>query len=604
MIAISRTNLLKSRNAVQLGFLWLTVALLLAGCASGQPKTGLFTTATHAGTVTILRVDDSWHPNPEKRGPYKYGDSQADYGRRFVPLRYKGDFRHLDWSKKVVTDQDFIVISLKSAFIKYFKERNILSGSWSPSRAKGEIAIILSFSAGTSVRESFLVYDSRGQTLGSFLNLDDWPIIGPVQIDGDNLTVRVVVLELDQVENEQLRQFAQGLAGLATTLQPSLGGAIKLALPAAELLIGLNMDDVILDQKFALKRVSLGMPATNNPLLCGTYVLVLQEDRLRGHGAEVVASEAVLPPVADRLRFDTYSHRLYRTYNYYPWLYTEKYEADTEGEACPTYSEENEATFMGKLHEGKGPMEWSSFYAQDNENTSYDINLDDKKYAKCVLDEWVNSKHAINIRQTVLGYQHDKLGDLGIYPSLDWALKAAFAEGVRYNALSIEKIGEKIKQVFFYGFEAYKKSDGRFHFEYPVVSYPEAFTLLAQYPLHTHLVFSVTRSLAKNGEPVHDKFQAYKDYIEEEIKSVKSDDRAEKLSQSLQKTIRTQKKQSAIFKKVAALDEATPKKVCLLTEVLSSDEAEESLAPAFIDAPVFNEMYSDGNYLTVASSRG
>ena len=94
-----------------------------------------------SGTVTLLRVDDAWRGLGNERSIYDIGDGYDKRGPRYVPLRYKADVGGLDGSDRIVTEDDFVTISLSSGFIKYFKE---LGGS----KRRGEIALVVSFDAG------------------------------------------------------------------------------------------------------------------------------------------------------------------------------------------------------------------------------------------------------------------------------------------------------------------------------------------------------------------------------------------------------------------------------------------------------------------------
>ena len=99
--------------------------LLIVACTPSQPQTGLFEKGQHAGTATVLRVDDSWRGSIESRAQYHLGDGVASKAPRFVPLRFKEEVAGLDTPDRIVTDQDYVTITLKSVFIKYFKAISI-----------------------------------------------------------------------------------------------------------------------------------------------------------------------------------------------------------------------------------------------------------------------------------------------------------------------------------------------------------------------------------------------------------------------------------------------------------------------------------------------
>jgi hypothetical protein len=222
----------------------LLLTLVGAGCTPLQPTTGLYEKAHHTGTVTLLRVDAGWRGPENPRKVYKLGSAGETVKGKdsvvppFVPLRDKNDIAGLDGPGRVVTDEDLVTVTLKSVFVKYFKE-------FDGDDRKGEIALVLSFEAGGVAKESLLIYSSEGQTLGSLLALDDMPIIGPITLPGDDIMVRLVMIELDQVENESRKQFIRAAADLASTFSPGASSALSIPLALADFIISQNVDDVI-----------------------------------------------------------------------------------------------------------------------------------------------------------------------------------------------------------------------------------------------------------------------------------------------------------------------------------------------------------------------
>ena len=130
--------------------------VLVVGCQLFQqqkPDTELYGKARHTGSVIMFRVDDSWHPDPSKRAVYKVGGEARLQNPPYLPIRHKADIANLDGPDRIVTQEDFVTVMLKTAFIKYFKERG-------GAKRKGEIAIVLSFEAGNLARNSVLIYAS------------------------------------------------------------------------------------------------------------------------------------------------------------------------------------------------------------------------------------------------------------------------------------------------------------------------------------------------------------------------------------------------------------------------------------------------------------
>ena len=285
---------------------------MLAGCAAPEkPDTSLFGEGTHTGTLYSYRVPPL---EPVANGQLK---------QRFAPLRGEGDLRGFLRDGKlrpelVVTNDDLVLLSLDSAFIKYFKEGG-------GEDRKGEIVFVLSFDAGSTRKDSFVAYSSAGQTLGSFLAASNWPVMGPLKIDGSHLKLRLVMIELDRVENERVAQVTRSLIQTAGQLQPQLAPFVPVAQKTVDAIIRMNGDDVILDQRFALQRVDPESTSEGEvsslsglPLLYGKYVLVLQEDRLVNRDVSETAGRAVFAHSRHRLRFNRDTNRLYTAYDYHP----------------------------------------------------------------------------------------------------------------------------------------------------------------------------------------------------------------------------------------------------------------------------------------------
>jgi len=431
------------------------VSILLSACTPPtKVSTSLTGTAAHTGTLTVLRVDDGWRGNIAARTPYRLGDGIGKRTPRFVPIRGKNDVAVFDTPDRRVTNDDFVTVTLNSAFIKYFRESSI-AGS-----ASGEIAMVVSFSAGSTVKEDFLIMSSRGQTLGSFLDVQDWPAIGPVKIDGDSLTMRIVIIELDQVENESMKQFIKAAAGFVGTVVPQAGAALKVAQGVADFVIGQNGDDVVFDQRFGFQRMDEGRVLTRMPLLFGKYVLVMQEDALSGTGAARNAPSAAMQvPAPDDMRYDLHFDRLYKVYPYRP---------DVKPADCPDVTSTAVSLGMG-MDMGKGTIEWPQFFPAPGDlvNELASLYWDNPAYKDCVLKEHVNSADAQNFRRTAVGFEQPYLGDLELFGDLDRTLKVAYLESTRTVSSQYEKFPDT----------------GSVTFNYPIVQYPQAAVFLGQYPL-------------------------------------------------------------------------------------------------------------------------
>jgi len=112
----------KSLNKTILMGIILTM-MVTGSCAAPQtPDTKLYGKAQHSGSAVLFRVDDSWHPDPEKRRLYKVGDGINNQTPAYLPIRNKADIAGIDGPDGIVTNEDLVTVTLKTAFIKYFKE--------------------------------------------------------------------------------------------------------------------------------------------------------------------------------------------------------------------------------------------------------------------------------------------------------------------------------------------------------------------------------------------------------------------------------------------------------------------------------------------------
>jgi hypothetical protein len=549
----------------------LTLILANSCTAPQTPDTKLYGKAMHSGSAVLYRVDDSWHPDKNKRQLYKVGDGIDKRTPPFLPIRHKADIAGLDGPERIVTNEDIVTVTLKTVFIKYFKE-------FGGRERKGEIALVMSFEAGAVARESILIYSSEGQTLGSYLDLDDMPIIGPIRFGGDDIMVRIVMIEMDQIENETQKQFIRAIANTSSTFAPEIGTVLSIAQPVAEFIINQNADDVILDHRFSLQRVFRGQFASRNALLYGKYVILLQEDRLTGTDVTKMAPHAILPPAPDRMRFGGHTDRLFRVYNYMPVLPLNQTKADQ----CPEPSIDL-ATLCGTLYESEGPIYYDRYFIPEKHEGCTELSQLNLNNRKCLRQKWVNSDGAIEIRQTKLGYQRKILTDLDLFVNFYHASEAAAKEGYRGKPVSST------------GDDKAKKKEEQINLDFPIIQYPKSFTLLTPYPLHTYLVFSVERSLGGEGRTADERFQKFSDFIEYELGSVRESDQMGELAQKLHDALLTRKKHGLEFKKIAALPkDKTSQKICRLWALLSNPRGvpekkkEENI---LADRAIYNEMF-------------
>ena len=571
------------------GFVIALPALVLAisGCEGLQtdPTVGLFGKAIHTGTVSLYRADRSGAVQSIGEAP---GTPTADDGfagqlGRFAALREKGDYSGLDTSDRIITADDTITLTLNGGFVKYFREKG-------GDARKGEIALVLSFDAGTerAVTEdhAILIYSSQGQTLGSFLDFTDWKILGPMVVDGDSLRLRIVMIEWDQQENEERKELVRSLAATAANFVPNVGGHLAIANSLANFIIDQNRDDTIVDQRFALQRVQAGGLRIANPLLAGTYVLMLQEDSLANE--EVAGTRPSLPPVVNDLRFDHHSGRIYKRYDFVPGLTGDDDSSDCgePGAVGPETDEVYDLTYGAKLYPGRSWIGLSRVFYQDEQtqkDKAWDKSTD---YKQCVLEKWINGETAVRWRREALGYREPFIGEFELLPTLDAALHEAVAEGIRHA--SVKTAEQATPQVIRRllrdaGFNASdSESPFALPYNYKVVIYPKAFVVMAEYPLHTHLVFTVEHSLGSVGEPYHRQFARYLDVLEEERKRARDDTRLTSLTQQIEAARRAMARQSTVFNQVDKLPvEQVEARTCKLLPLLEPDDVPLSAADVY-----------------------
>lgn len=559
--------------------------LALAGCDGLRPDStvGLFSKATHTGTASLYRADVGAEAHRIGQGEANEPADARYSGQRgrFVALREKGDYSGLATSDRIITADDTITLTLNGGFIKYFREEG-------GDARKGEIALVLSFDGGTeravTEEDAILIYSSQGQTLGSFLDLTDWKILGPMVVDDDSLRLRVVMIEWDQQENEQRKELVRAVAATAANFVPGVGGHLTIASSLANFIVDQNRDDIIVDQRFALQRVQTGGLPIANPLLAGTYVLMLQEDSLAN--AEVAGTLASLPPIINDLRFDLHSGRVYKRYDFIPGLTQDEKKTDCDEPGDTNVTEVYELTYGAKFYMGRSSVGWNRVFYNDQstfEDEAWDQSTD---YKKCVLEKWINGETARAWRQDVLGYREPIIGEFELLPTLDAALHTAIAEGIRHA--SVQVAGQATPQVIARllrdaGFDTTNSQPFALPFNYKVTIYPKAFAVMAEYPLHTHLVFTIDHSLGGVGDPYHHQFARYMDVLEKEKLRAREDARLAKLTEQIEAARRAMARQRTVFSQVDKLqgEQQVATRTCKLLPLLKPDDAPLSAADVY-----------------------
>ncbi len=127
---------------------------------------------------------------------------------------------------------------------------------------------------------------------------------------------------------------------------------------------------------------------------------------------------------------------------------------------------------------------------------------------------------------------------------------------------------------------------------------------MAQYPLHTYLLFSVDRSLGGEGRTADSRFQSFSEFIDRELGAVKENDQLGKLAASLNQAVVKRKQMRTVYKKVVSLpDDQESVKICLLWQQLSNPAGSENVkSDLLLDREIYNEIYHITGELWTESS--
>jgi len=406
---------------------------------------------------------------------------------------------------RVVGQNDRILVRLNSAFIKYFKESGIVDKT-------GQIVVVVSFDATSNneksassinKRESFVVFGSERQTLGSMLDLDDWPFLGPVTVTGNDLLMRIVIIESDKKDNAEMQRTLRLASEMALAVQPAAGMVLKVAQPIADMLISTNNDDVVFDHRFALHRQdsqNTKQNTTSNELLYGTYVLLQQEDFMVDSTIAKMTPQAGYAPALSELRFDKDSHRLYRLTIFDNA--TDKPKTDYICEKC-----DNDNKRIITMHDIK----------------HYDIACNQTSDSSTLISNSTCKEMCC----AAIGMNATHPGPYYMYRSANSAILSSFYQSLRSSGewdKNVKVFDAKTgKPVSWY--KSCPRHSGdylmRYNFQYPIVIVPKLGAVLSQYALHTHLIFSVEKW---NGDAAGDITNAFTDFTTYNAALMKSSD--------------------------------------------------------------------------------
>lgn len=299
-----------------------------------------------------------------------------------------------------------------------------------------------------------------------------------------------------------------------------------------------------------------------SPLLYGKYVAISQEDALANNDAdERFPLSTSAPPVPD-LRYDLHSDRLYMTYPYLP----DEFDLISDG--------------IAPLN---GPLPISKYPFWESDNT---CNLDEEHLG--LIREKEGNVITLQRRKHVLGYGRDGRIGLRSFCSRNRALYEAFLHSYRgeMNKTSEENLkGNETK--FFDDSGKIEIPTNNNLYPYRVVDYPQAGVLLGQYPLHTHISFTIEEALGHAGNPYHERFPEYQTYLEQQIASVRENTALASLAELFGETIIAMRKRDIAVEWIKANASAEPvKKACMLSKSLVPANSNVALGNEY----VFNKL--------------
>ncbi len=147
-----------------------------------------------------------------------------------------------------------IRLTLKQAYLRNFHETGPV----------GEVAVLMTVKESRSnlgqkePRSGRVVYYSEGVRKNAFMNFRDQPVYGPIRYGGDDLQIRVSILELDDTDNKIAGSMLKSLATLGSIAYPPSSPVLSALDKIGESLLDLNGPDLEWDY---LMRLSSRPPA-------------------------------------------------------------------------------------------------------------------------------------------------------------------------------------------------------------------------------------------------------------------------------------------------------------------------------------------------------
>lgn len=147
-----------------------------------------------------------------------------------------------------------IRVTLKQAYLRKFRENGPV----------GEVAVLMTVKESRASlgqqepRSGRVVYYSEGVRKDAFMNFRDQPVYGPIRYGGDDLQIRVSIIELDDNDNGIAGSMLKSLATLGSVVYPPSSPVLSALDKIGESLLALNGPDLEWDY---LMRLSSRPPA-------------------------------------------------------------------------------------------------------------------------------------------------------------------------------------------------------------------------------------------------------------------------------------------------------------------------------------------------------
>ena len=256
-------------------------------------------------------------------GPH--ADGTGEGGTNLHPLPHGKYIFSPDPAGAAINKGDPIIVTLQEAFIANFEEalpwlqgKDAMVGS-----VQGEIAVLgrareldgaepIAADGGLSKAGRVLYYsgdvriESNKTSKGQYLNFSGRPFYGPISYSGKPFMIELGIIELDNEENQRIRNLLVQLASIGQKAYPPASPVLTVLNDLGDALLSGDQDDTELAYDVTLYPFKSRSNVSHSFLQEGFLVLVKED-----HRRLVLERAAPSSPVPwDRLRFDSNRNRL------------------------------------------------------------------------------------------------------------------------------------------------------------------------------------------------------------------------------------------------------------------------------------------------------